>query len=230
MFSIILAAGKGARMGELSKETPKPMLKVLGKTLLEHKLDMLPPEIDKVIIVVGYLKDKITEVLGDHYKGREIFYVVQEEPKGTADALFHCKDLLKNEGRFLVMMGDDIYSSEDMLESLKHDYSILISKTENIKGKAKVVFDSTGHIQDILEKYPENEIGFVCAGMYTMTPKIFEYRMVGIVGGEVGLPQTLLSMKDGVNIKAIKSRFWLQITAPEDLVMAETFLKIDREE
>ena len=65
MFTVILAAGKGTRMGDLAKETPKPMLRVLGKTLLEHKLEMLPESITDVIIVVGYLKDKITEVIGN---------------------------------------------------------------------------------------------------------------------------------------------------------------------
>ena len=50
--AVILAAGKGTRMGELSITTPKPMLKVLNKTLIEHKLDMMPDQIDEVIIVV----------------------------------------------------------------------------------------------------------------------------------------------------------------------------------
>ncbi len=230
MFAVILAAGKGTRMGELSKETPKPMLPVLGKTLLEHKLDMLPEQITDVIIVVGYLKDKIVEVLGDNYGGRKISYVIQEELRGTADALFKCKDILKDEKKFLVMMGDDIYCKEDMEECLQYDYSILIRETASLKGKAKVMFDESGHIKDILEKYPTEEAGFICTGLYTISSKIFEYQMVGIPGGEVGLPQTLLSMKKDFNIKAVQSRFWLQITAPEDLVMAETFLKIDKTE
>lgn len=227
MFAVILAAGKGTRMGDLSKETPKPMLQVLGKTLLEHKLEMLPGSVSEVVIVVGHLKDKITEVLGDNYDGKKITYVVQEELHGTAHALFECKEILKNEDRFLVMMGDDIYSKDDMKECLNFDYSILIRETENIKGRAKVIFDEDGHITDILEKYILDEPGFVCAGMYSLTPKIFDKEMVGIAGGEFGLPQTILSMRNEVNIKAVQSRFWLQITTPEDLKIAETFLRID---
>lgn len=230
MFAVILAAGKGTRMGDLSKETPKPMLKVLGKTLLEHKLDMLPEEITDVVIVVGYLKDKIVEVLGESYGGRRIIYIIQEELRGTADALFKCKSVLQHEEKFLVMMGDDIYCREDMEECVSYDIAILIRETESLKGKAKVIFDTEGHIKDIVEKYPDSDPGFVCAGLYTITPKIFEYAMVGIPGGEVGLPQTLLSMKKEYKIKTVQSRFWLQITAPEDLIMAETFLRIDKED
>jgi NDP-sugar pyrophosphorylase family protein len=202
------------------------MLPVLGKTLLQHKFDMLPDTIDEVVVVVGHLQDKITEVLGDSYEGKKISYVLQEEQNGTAHALFQCKEVLKNEPRFLVMMGDDIYSHDDMEECLNYDYSILIRKTESLFGKAKVILDDEGHIRDIQEKYQGSEEGFVCAGMYSLTPKIFECIMVQIPGGEYGLPQTILSMKDEVNIKAVEASFWLQISSPEDLEAAEKFLKI----
>ena len=201
MKAIILAAGKGTRMGDLSLETPKPMLKVSGKTLLEHKLDQLPLSIDEVFIVVGYLRDKITEVIGEKYGRLKITYVLQEELLGTAHSLFMCKDILKNEEKFLVMMGDDIYSKEDMESCLEYDYSILIRETESLKNKAKVIFDESGTIKDIIEKYQNDESGFVCAGMYSITPKIFDYEMVSITGNEFGLPQTILSMKNDVDIK-----------------------------
>ncbi|MFA6463943.1 MAG: nucleotidyltransferase family protein [Candidatus Paceibacterota bacterium] len=226
MKAIILAAGKGTRMGDLSVLTPKPMLKVLGKTLLEHKLDSLPSSIDEVILVVGHLKNKITDTIGEFYKGRRIIYVVQDELLGTAHSLFLCKEILKDEKKFLVMMGDDIYSKEDMEECLKYEWSILMREVDSLKGKAKVIFDEEGHIKNILEKYTVDEKGFVCAGMYTMTPKIFDYEMVKITDKEYGLPQTILSAKNDFNIKAIQARFWLQITAPEDLKIAETFLSI----
>lgn len=224
--AIILAAGKGTRMGNLSEETPKPMLKVLDKTLLEHKLDMLPASITEVIIVVGHLKNTITDFIGESYKGKKISYVIQEELKGTADALFLCKDLLKEDERFLVMMGDDIYSKEDMEECLKYDWSIAIRESDSIKGRAKTIFDDNGHILEIIEKYPEDEKGFIPTGMYSLTPKIFNYEKVKIPGGEFGLPQTILSAKKDFNIKAVQSRFWLQITSPEDLKIAETFLNL----
>lgn len=227
MKAVILAAGKGTRMGDLSIDTPKPMLKVLGKTLIEHKLESLPDSIDEVVIVVGYLQNKITEVLGDSFGRMKISYVVQSEQKGTADALFCAKHLLKDEKKFLVMMGDDIYCREDMEECLKYDCAILIRETDSLKGRAKVAFDDLGHIKDIIEKFPEDVSGFVGTGLYVIGSKIFDYEMVTIPGGEVGLPQTILSMKSGINIKAVQSRFWLQITSPEDLAIAETFLKID---
>lgn len=227
MKCVILAAGKGTRMGDLSAETPKPMLKVLGKSLLAHKLDMLSEEIGEVIIVVGHLKNKITEEFGEKYNDRRITYVVQEELLGTAHSLSLCKKYLENEEKFLVLMGDDIYSKEDMKECIENGWAIGVRETETLKGKAKVIFDQNGHIQEIIEKYPKDEAGFICTGMYCLTPKIFDYKMVQIPGGEYGLPQTILSAKNDIPIKAVQSRFWLQITAPEDLKIAETFLCIE---
>jgi len=227
MKAVILAAGKGTRMGKLSEETPKPMLKVLGKTLLEHKLDSLPESISEVLITVGYLKDKITSVIGDTYGRLKITYVEQKELLGTAHALWQCKDHLVNEEKFIVMMGDDIYSGDDMTECLEHTWSILIRETDSLKGKAKVVFDHSGHILEILEKYPEDEKGFICSGMYALTPEIFNEEMVAIPGGEYGLPQTILCAKDRRPIRVVQSRFWLQITAPEDLTMAEQFFELE---
>ena len=229
MKAIILAAGKGTRMGDLSIDTPKPMLKVLGKTLLEHKLDSLPKEISEVIIVVGHLKNVVTDFLGENYNNKKITYVVQNELLGTAHAIFLCKDLLiqNSSEKFLVLMGDDIYSKEDMEECLKNGWAIGVREADSIKGRSKVVFDSSGHISEIIEKFPEEEAGFTGTGMYCLTPKIFDYEMVKIPGGEYGLPQTILSAKKDIPIKAVQSRFWLQITAPEDLKIAETFLSFE---
>src|SRR5215212_8859235 len=108
MQAVILAAGRGTRMVELTTEVPKPMLEVSGKTLLEYKFDALPEEVAEVIIIVGYLGSVIQRRFGGEYKGKKLFYVEQEELNGTAGALWHAKDILKD--RFIVMMGDDIYT------------------------------------------------------------------------------------------------------------------------
>lgn len=225
MKAVIFAAGKGTRMGDLSNTTPKPMLKVSDKTLIEHKIDRMPSEIDEVILVIGHLKEKVKEYFGDAYKGRKITYVEQPEALGTAHSLFMCKPLLENEERFLVMNGDDIYMAKDMAEAIRHDHSILISPTDSVAGKAKVFFDENDNIIEIREKMQTEEPGHINTGLYSLTPKIFDYPMVTLPNGEFGLPQTMMTMRGDVPIKALKADSWIQITAPEDLEKAAFMLE-----
>ena len=75
MQVVILAAGRGTRMGGLTERVPKSLLEVAGKTLLEHKFDILPDDVDEIIIVVGYLGDKIREWYGDGYHSKRIQYL-----------------------------------------------------------------------------------------------------------------------------------------------------------
>ncbi len=77
MQAVILAAGRGTRMGALTEHTPKPMLLVNGRPVLEYIFDSLPEEIDEVIIVVGYLGSVIQKHFGGFYKGKKILYVEQ---------------------------------------------------------------------------------------------------------------------------------------------------------
>ncbi len=223
MKAVIFAAGRGTRMGDLSSHTPKPLLKVSGKTLIDHKICNMPEEIDEVIIVIGHLKETIVDHIGHSRHGRRITYVEQQEQLGTAHSLSLCKPYLEHEERFLVMMGDDLYCRRDMEESLKYDCSILVFKVESQSSAAKVIFDESGIITDIVEqgKHVGSGYGYINAAMYSLTPEIFKYEMVQLPNGEYGLPQTILSMRDDRPIRAVQAHFWVQITAPEDLVKAE---------
>jgi len=223
--AVILAAGYGNRMGDLTKSTPKPLLRVLDKTLLEHKLDRLPDSVSEVVIVVGYHGDQIVELLGKNYAGRKISYVWQKELLGTADCLWQAKDLLNE--KFLVMMGDDIYSKEDTENCLKYDWSILVKKVGFLRAGGRAIFNDDGTLKNIVEGEHNVADAYVNTGLYVLGPEIFSYPMVQIPGKkEFGLPQTLLQALNDIEIKVVESRGqWLQITSPEDLKLAEEVLK-----
>jgi UDP-N-acetylglucosamine diphosphorylase / glucose-1-phosphate thymidylyltransferase / UDP-N-acetylgalactosamine diphosphorylase / glucosamine-1-phosphate N-acetyltransferase / galactosamine-1-phosphate N-acetyltransferase len=225
MKAVILAAGKGTRMGKLTREIPKPMLKVKGKNLIEHKLDMLPGTIREVVIVIGYLGDAIVAYFGNEYKGRKITYAVQEELTGTGGALWAAKKHLNEP--FLVLMGDDLYHESDIMDCLGYDRSILVTEVKGPASGGKVVFNDDGTLQDIIEGTHHDPTFFINAAVYVLGPEIFECELVQIPGkSEYGLPQTLLRALSQMKINVVRSRRLVQLSSPEDLVFAEKIIAL----
>jgi NDP-sugar pyrophosphorylase family protein len=223
MQAVILAAGRGVRMGDMTRNTPKPLLKINNQTLLEHNLSILPDEIDEVILVVGYLNEKIKEAVGEEYHGKKLKYIVQKELLGTAHALSLCRGNVK--GRFLVIMGDDLYNAQDLAEMVKRPLAILVSKLSEEDSRndvwARVVVDEQGKLCDILERQPYNPGWLVNCGAYVLDDSYFKYSLVpaGNKTSEYGLPQTFLQMVgDGKKIDIVRATFWKKVTTPEDLV------------
>ena len=107
MKAMILAAGFGERMRPLTEHTPKPLLKVGGKSLIEYHLEALASAgIDDVVINVAHLGDQIKQALGKGDRwGLSIQYSTEPEPLETAGAIMHALPLLEN-SPFLLINGD----------------------------------------------------------------------------------------------------------------------------
>lgn len=206
-------------MRALTDNMPKPLLTVFGNNLIEHKIAILPKEVDEVIIVIGYLGEKIKQHFGDEFKGKKITYVEQKELLGTMLALKEAENILK--GRFIVMMGDDLYSKEDIDRCLEHPWAILVKKMEENGRGARVNIDSKKHIVDITEGVELDKGMLINAGMYVLQTDIFKYPLVQIPSGEFGLPQTLAKVAKDCNISVVESKNWQQISSPEDLEKVE---------
>lgn len=215
MQLVILAAGRGKRMLSLTESLPKPMLNVLGNNLIEHKLRILPKEINEVIIVTGYLGEKIREHFGENFKGLKIRYVRQKELLGTVMALREAEKMLS--GRFMVMMGDDIYSKEDVSNMMEYEWAVLAKKVEKQSLGARIIVDRKKHIQDIVEGVELRKGMLNNAGLYILNTDFFKYPIVQIPSGEFGLPQTLAKVAKDFEVAVVESKSWHQITSPEDL-------------
>ncbi len=228
MQAVILAAGRGTRMKVLTETTPKPLLEVAGKSLLELKFDELPDEVDEIIIIVGYLGEKIQERFGGSYDGRRILYVEQEKLDGTMGALARAKDLLDE--RFVVMMGDDLYAREDIERCLAvPDWVMLVEESQHMNAGGCIITDAKGEILKIEEGNHAGKPGLINTNMLVLDTRIFQYPMVPKSAGsdELGLPQTVLaaSKTAGISFEGVRSTFWFQITDPDDLVKAEAVLE-----
>ncbi len=221
MQAVILAAGLGTRMGDLTQKTPKPLLRVGEKTLLEHKLQNLPREINEVVIVVGYLGDQIHAAFGSNFSGKPVIYVEQKELNGTGHALALCRPVIH--GRFLVLMGDDLYAKKDLDEMMKYPSAVLVKKLDRDVPDGKVAAvrtDGTGRLLDITENMPAVAGTLENAAAYVLDESYFSYPLKPAAPGsrEFGLPQTVSQMVlDGNEIFAVEATSWKRITSPEDL-------------
>src|SRR6516225_2069344 len=113
MDAIILAAGLGTRLRPHTLTTPKPLLPVRGRPLLDWTLGALPTTVDRVLVVVNYLAEQIESYLGLQKHVRDWVAVRQEVPRGTGDAVRSCCDQIHSD-QFVVLNGDDLYGAADL--------------------------------------------------------------------------------------------------------------------
>jgi NDP-sugar pyrophosphorylase family protein len=226
MQAVIMAAGRGSRMKELTDTIPKSMLHVNGKPLLEYKLDALPNEVDEVIIVVKYLGEVIRKHFGDSYKGMKIYYVEQESPTaGTADAIWKAKPYIT--GKFFAMNGDNIYAPQDMQKCLQHEWAVLVLKDVPVRTGA-VIVDKHDRILNIAENTDHSGgVGYANTGFYLLDERFFDYAPIPKAVGstELGLPQTMMQAAKDIVIQAVPATNWIEIKDPNDLQKAGIELK-----
>jgi len=228
MQAVILAAGRGTRMVELTESVPKPMLEVNGKPLLEYKFEALPDEIDEVILIVGYLGSVIQKHFGGSYAGKRIYYVEQEELNGTAGALWDAQEILKD--RFLVMMGDDIYARADIDAVIApgDSWRLLTQQLPHMYRAGDVILGDDGSITDIIEGDMREEPGLASTNMFLLDTRVFSAPRIPKQEGslEFGLPQTVVTASKslGIRFEPVFTDQWIQITAPKDLVYAAEIL------
>ena len=228
MQAVVLAAGHGTRMEELTHAVPKPMLDLAGKPLLEYKFEALPQEIDEIVVVVGYLANVIRGYFGGRYNDKRIVYVEQKEMNGTAGALWSARSVLHD--RFLVMMGDDIYAKEDIEACIAPGevWRLLVQESPEMHRAGDVQLDAEAHISGIIEGDRRQEKGLASTNMYLLDTRLFTQSMVPKQPGslEFGLPQTVTQAAKalGIRFEPVFTDTWIQITSPKDLIKAAEIL------
>lgn len=153
-----MAAWEGSRMRPLTDNTPKPLLKICGKTIIEHNIEHIVEYFDDIYMVVAYKKEMIESYFWDTYKWKKMHYIDQIETKWTWAAILSLD--WKLEWEFVVLSGDDIYETEDV-KKLIHcpGYATLCKAVDKPENFGIFTIDSTGKATGIIEKPTDPSYG-----------------------------------------------------------------------
>lgn len=224
MQCVIICAGNGTRMRPLTERTPKPLLSVCGKPLLQHVVEALPVEIDELVLVVGYLQEQIRELCGENYLGKQVTYVTQENfSGGTGDALMCAKDIVV--GKFMFMYADDIHGAQALAEAVKKDHAILGTHSDTPEYFGVLVTNTDGTLKQILEKPKVPPSNIVNIGGFVLQPEIFDCVVeVSKEHGEVLVTDMLTQYAETYPVTVIEQVMWIPVGKPEDIATAELVL------
>lgn len=221
MKAVILAAGKGTRLGDLTKDHPKPMLPLNGKPMLEYVVEFLPDAITEVIMVVGYRGDIIKHHFGDQYNHLPIRYRTQGTLGGTAGALWSAQDFL-DDASFLVIQGDDLHLPSELTTCIKHPLAYGVHRMPPEERSQAVDTDPQGNLAGWHQPSPKEATGIlVTTGTYVLDQQIFQYDPVAMPNGEYSLPQTILALTKDHPVPVIRMNHWLTVTFPHDIPKVE---------
>jgi len=225
MQAVILAAGLGKRLRPLTNDLPKPMILVGGKPILEYTLSILPEEVDEVIIVVGYLGEKIKKYFGNSFGRLKIVYAEQPEPKGTADGLMRAKQFLRDD-YFLLIHADDLFHKDDLKKCVGNEPIVLVKEISHPERFGVCLINERNQLLDILEKVENPPTNLANIGVYLLNREIFDIPPGKTPSGELNLAMQIGKWAKQTPIKVIKAKFWHPIGYPEDLKLAEYFIAL----
>ena len=162
MKALILAGGRGKRLGNLTDSMNKCMLKIGDRPVLEYNIQRAC-EIEgvrEIIIVVGHRAEDIINCYGKDYEGKKIRYVIQWEQKGLVHAISCAKEAIGKDDFFLLLGDEILFNSrhKEMVKEFKDEKlfgscGILIRKDRNKISKTyTVLVDDMGRIFRLIEK------------------------------------------------------------------------------
>lgn len=224
MQAVILAAGNSTRMYPLTVDTPKPLLRILDRTILEHNIDelMKTGHIDEILVVVGFGKEKIKASLSEDTLSGKVRFIEQTEMDGTGGAILACKEHL--EDRFLIINGDDLYSHKDLSRCLEHDLCVMAKEVED-PSKWGIFTYKEGLITSIVEKPEDSGSNLANVGVYLLDRSIFDYSLKGSARGELEIIDYLNYMIDDgkrIDYELVKD-YWLPVGYPWQYLEANVF-------
>ena len=180
MKAIILAGGRGTRMGMLTEDRPKPLVEVNGRLLIERVIEKLAAAgITEVVLSIGYLAEQFEDALGDGSRWDVSFhYSSENEPRGTGGAMaLAAQRFLTREDTVVVVNADLISEHSIRQQSEFHqvndaDVTLHVREVDDPRRFGVVRFGSDKRVTEFIEKPDVVEQAWINAGTYLVRASI----------------------------------------------------------
>jgi dTDP-glucose pyrophosphorylase len=224
--AVIMAGGKGARLLPLTEQTPKPLLKVGNKPIIEYNTDRLASYgIRNINITVNYLGEQIVDYFKANNKHQIDFnYVEEDKPLGTIGAL----KLIENfNNDYILLMNSDLLTNadfEDIFNNflLKEGDALVATIPYKVNIPYGVVETKAGYVTNIKEK--PSYTYYSNAGIYIFKKECLNFVPDNTFFNATDLIETLLA-KDKKIINYPILTYWLDIGKHEDFEKAQEDIK-----
>jgi NDP-sugar pyrophosphorylase family protein len=239
--AVLLAAGRGSRLGALTDALPKPMLEVAGLPLLGHIVDALAAnEVRDIAVVTGYLASHIDDWCVRHTLENSELHLTslhQAKLNGTAAAMLLARDFVADEAAFIFGWGDILMDVENYARFIHAaraqscDLMLSINRVRDPWRGGAVYVDAEMRVERLVEKPPpgSSTTPWNNAGLFAATPRVFDYlaKLKPSARGELELPEAIAKMiADGCEVRAVDVRgFWSDVGTREDLQSARKLFK-----
>lgn len=226
-------AGRGSRLRPHTLLTPKPLLPIAGKPIVKRLVEDISQtvggELDQIAFIIGDFGLEVEEMLLSVAKevGAEGLILHQNEPLGTAHAIYCAKEILK--GPIVVAFADTLFRAKFELD-LTSDAVIWVSKIKNPEAFGVVKLDSQGAIEGFVEKPKKFVSDLAIIGIYyfkegRILKNELEYILENNIkkGGEYQITDALENMQNnGLKLTTGKVDSWMDCGNKEAMIMTNT--------
>ena len=214
MDAVILAAGLGTRLRPYTLETPKPLLPVRGRPILDWALGSLPPSVDRVVVVVNYLAEQIEAYLSRQTHIKEWAVVRQEQPRGTGDALRSCREYIRS-NHFLTLNGDDLYGAADLAALALCRAGVLVREVDKPRQFGIAFLKPDGTLERLVEKPDLDGRRLANTGAYAFPREVFDTELKLSARGEYEITDYVTALAQSGTVHIVEATFWLPIGTVE---------------
>lgn len=181
MNAIILCGGLSTRLGDITKDIPKILLKIGDKTILDWQLEKLKlVGVKEVVLAAGHLASVLVKEIGFARHGMTIIYAIEDKKLGTGGAIKHgMQYILRPDDPTIILNGDVLTTIDlgDMVSRMpeKSDGIILGSYVEDVASYGTLNYDDKYHLKEFKEKEGVSKPGYQNGGVYIFKSQIKQY-------------------------------------------------------